>query len=494
MNNSFSFGEYRWFTGLVINVNDPKKYGRVKVCVFGYNITTEAEFSYAIDYAKKNFDSTLDPDDPEHKEPNSYWASVVLPTTSAGMSGIGINHGLKPGSTVTGWFADGANAQQPIVNGVIAGNAVPLIIPQPPEEIKEPKDVGRTKIPEGKPADVKKLFAGPMKSDLNNIAINDNIDQSIIKWRSETATRSKTAYNVTNAIKAESKKITDAAFATGISALNNQLGGALGSKVQANMISSTISTLKTDVVGKMSASLAKSVNGALNPDAILKNTLRKINVDAKSAQAQDLQNTMKILKMDACFAKQFAEKLVTAIATKAIAKMIGVANEYIGGTFSSTIIGINGEVTTLLTSVKHLVDDVETTIAVTEARVLGTIANVVGGVTGLVYDLEEKMTAPIVKAVADASQAMAGEMDAILGKIATAEDAETVAKLMDDMNSLMTDANRIAGIMGDVQNILDTDFVGIIKDAEKQITGIPKDIIESYETALKGLNLTNLGC
>jgi hypothetical protein len=44
----------------------------------------------------------------------------MMPTTSGSISGIGINHGLKPGSWVIGFFRDGPSAQDPVVMGSIA--------------------------------------------------------------------------------------------------------------------------------------------------------------------------------------------------------------------------------------------------------------------------------------------------------------------------------------------------------------------------------------
>ena len=51
---------------------------------------------------------------------NLPWAVVLLPTTSAGHSGIGQNkHGLVEESWVFGFFADGDNCQQPVIVGTI---------------------------------------------------------------------------------------------------------------------------------------------------------------------------------------------------------------------------------------------------------------------------------------------------------------------------------------------------------------------------------------
>lgn len=50
------------------------------------------------------------------------WAIVLLPTTSSGQSGVGINkHGLQPESWVFGFFADGDDCQQPVIVGTLPG-------------------------------------------------------------------------------------------------------------------------------------------------------------------------------------------------------------------------------------------------------------------------------------------------------------------------------------------------------------------------------------
>lgn len=50
------------------------------------------------------------------------WAQVLLPTTSSGVGGVGVNqHQLQVGSWVFGFFADGDSCQQPVIVGTYAG-------------------------------------------------------------------------------------------------------------------------------------------------------------------------------------------------------------------------------------------------------------------------------------------------------------------------------------------------------------------------------------
>ena len=87
------------FFGIVEDRNDPLKIGRVRVRCHG--IHTDDKQLIAT--------------------PDLPWAQVILPTTSAGLSGIGTQHGLIEGSTVFGFFRDGELCQDPVVTGVAVG-------------------------------------------------------------------------------------------------------------------------------------------------------------------------------------------------------------------------------------------------------------------------------------------------------------------------------------------------------------------------------------
>jgi len=87
------------FYGIVEDRQDPLKVGRVRVRVHG------------IHSDDKQLIAT----------PDLPWAQVILPTTSAGLSGFGTQHGLVEGSTVFGFFRDGELCQQPVIMGTAAG-------------------------------------------------------------------------------------------------------------------------------------------------------------------------------------------------------------------------------------------------------------------------------------------------------------------------------------------------------------------------------------
>jgi hypothetical protein len=90
-------GQYTPLTGVVEDRMDPEKMGRVKIRVFGPHSSN-----------KDNVDTKCLP-----------WATVSLPTTSPGHSGLGTVPFLTEGSWVTGYFRDGPSSQDPIITGSI---------------------------------------------------------------------------------------------------------------------------------------------------------------------------------------------------------------------------------------------------------------------------------------------------------------------------------------------------------------------------------------
>ena len=86
--------KFYWFSGEVLDINDTKKWNRVKVKCHGYH-----------------------PED--IKKEDLPWATVMMPTTSAGTPNVGANHHLEEDSWVIGFFRDGASAQDPVVIGSI---------------------------------------------------------------------------------------------------------------------------------------------------------------------------------------------------------------------------------------------------------------------------------------------------------------------------------------------------------------------------------------
>ena len=100
MNNYFMGQDgFSWFIGVVEDRQDPKKAGRVRVRCLGYHS------------AKKD-------DIPTEDLP---WASIMMPVTAGGNSGIGVSsHFLIEGTWVVGFFRDPAK-QEPVIMGALPG-------------------------------------------------------------------------------------------------------------------------------------------------------------------------------------------------------------------------------------------------------------------------------------------------------------------------------------------------------------------------------------
>ena len=91
---------FEWFTGIVEDRNDPLFLNRVRVRVFGIHT-----------YDKQKIAT-----------PDLPWAEVMMPTTTASLSGLGTTvHGLVEGSFVVGFFRDGIANQQPVIMGSFIG-------------------------------------------------------------------------------------------------------------------------------------------------------------------------------------------------------------------------------------------------------------------------------------------------------------------------------------------------------------------------------------
>jgi len=89
----------KYFYGIVEDRQDPLKIGRVRVRVHGIHTDVKALIA----------------------TPDLPWSQVILPTTGAGLSGFGTQHGLVEGSTVIGFFRDNDVMQDYVVTGVAAG-------------------------------------------------------------------------------------------------------------------------------------------------------------------------------------------------------------------------------------------------------------------------------------------------------------------------------------------------------------------------------------
>jgi hypothetical protein len=102
MNNDKFLGHngFLWFCGVVEDRQDPQKAGRVKVRALGHHTANTTILPTA----------------------DLPWAQLMLPSTSAGISGLGQSPtGLVEGTWVLGYFRDGVDRQEPIVLGTMPG-------------------------------------------------------------------------------------------------------------------------------------------------------------------------------------------------------------------------------------------------------------------------------------------------------------------------------------------------------------------------------------
>ncbi len=100
MNNYFMGQDgFTWFIGVVEDRQDPKKAGRVRVRCLGYHDANIQEIPTA----------------------DLPWASIMMPVTAGGNSGIGTSsHFLIEGTWVVGFFRDPAK-QEPVIMGALPG-------------------------------------------------------------------------------------------------------------------------------------------------------------------------------------------------------------------------------------------------------------------------------------------------------------------------------------------------------------------------------------
>lgn len=144
--NAFSMGPFVWWFGVVEDRMDPKKIGRHRVRIFGY---------HPADTGKVSKDQLM-------------WATVVTPIVSASISGVGVSPtGILPGTHVVGFFADGADAQTPVILGTYPGI---------PARQKASTDGDGFGDPAGK---YPKYPLG--EQDTNRLARNEHIDETIVQ-------------------------------------------------------------------------------------------------------------------------------------------------------------------------------------------------------------------------------------------------------------------------------------------------------------------------
>ena len=96
--------EFKWFVGVVEDRHDPQKLGRLRVRALGIHTSDKSKIATA----------------------DLPWASVILPSTSAGISGLGQSPSfIVEGAWVWGYFRD-ESKQEPVVVGTMPGQPAEL--------------------------------------------------------------------------------------------------------------------------------------------------------------------------------------------------------------------------------------------------------------------------------------------------------------------------------------------------------------------------------
>jgi len=167
-----------WWMGVVEDINDPLKLGRLRVRILGWH--NENKTSKGV---------------PTESLP---WAQVVQPITSPAMSGIGRSPtGILQGSWVIGFFLDGTSAQQPMVFGSFGGM-------QKPDKIEQAGNVPYNDLDKQRSTnnlmDYTKGFRDPQKTypvegrmnepDTNRLARNENTDWTVVQKKEDTLVQS----------------------------------------------------------------------------------------------------------------------------------------------------------------------------------------------------------------------------------------------------------------------------------------------------------------
>jgi len=119
MNEKFlGLNGFLWFVGVVEDRMDPQYVGRVRVRCLGHHTSDRVTLPTA----------------------DLPWASVVMPVTSSGISGLGCSPSfLVEGSWVFGYFRDGNNRQEPVVLGSLPGK--PAELAKPGEGFYDPNGI-----------------------------------------------------------------------------------------------------------------------------------------------------------------------------------------------------------------------------------------------------------------------------------------------------------------------------------------------------------------
>ncbi|MCK5019506.1 MAG: hypothetical protein KAS32_20775 [Candidatus Peribacteraceae bacterium] len=140
-----------FFRGVVEDVLDPKKLGRVRVRVFGIHSEKKAR-THTSGIATNELP----------------WASVGQPVTSAALNGIGKSPEILAGTWVYGYTLDGPAFQDLLITGTLPG--IPYEVANKQQGFSDPSGTYPKEDHIG-------------ESDINRLARNENIDKTVVEMK-----------------------------------------------------------------------------------------------------------------------------------------------------------------------------------------------------------------------------------------------------------------------------------------------------------------------
>jgi len=162
MLNAYSQGFSSFWYGVVEDIDDPEKLGRIRVRIFGYQSADKQDIPVA----------------------HLPWSYVIQDIRSASISGIGESPtGILRGTNVVGFFRDGDNMQEPIVMGTIGG------VPQHKANSELGYNDPKGQYPLSKKDDHMAIdgLGGSLvkEADTNRLARNEKIDETVVKKKKD---------------------------------------------------------------------------------------------------------------------------------------------------------------------------------------------------------------------------------------------------------------------------------------------------------------------
>ena len=187
--NFLGYNGFLWFNGVVEDRQDPQKLGRVRVRCVGLHTQDKAIL-------------------PTTDLP---WSQVILPVTSAGISGLGQSPAfLVEGTWVFGYFRDGGDCQEPMIIGTLPGVPAELadknkgfydpngIYPK----YKDETDTNRLAVNGANPhlsLELRKLsrITGVPTADFDLVSVQDHVGSDIEASDGDTWSQPTIPYNAT---------------------------------------------------------------------------------------------------------------------------------------------------------------------------------------------------------------------------------------------------------------------------------------------------------